>query len=367
MKISKVEIIPYGLPIRNFSDAYTSFTSSDAVLVRLHADNGITGFGEACAWEPEFYGETLESVSSSIQKYIAPKIIGLNPLNINQILSLLDSILAKSTCAKEGIDLALYDLVGKILRVPVYTLLDGCFRKKIPVACEIGINTPEIMAQNAKDLLARGVRVIKVKGSCDIKLDIKAVKAVRKAVGMEAELRLDPNAHWNTMGTLDAMRELESTHLQLLEQPVPAWDLKGMARIRRSISIPLMADESIWTPQHVVEIAEREAADIINIKISKTGGLWAAKKVETVAESVGLPCLVGTELEPGISSVAKLHLAASMRDLPLACEFTELDQVKGSILKQKIRLEDGCLQVPEGFGFGVDLDEEALAQHVYEI
>ncbi len=113
MKIARIEVFPYGLPLKNFTDAYTSFTSSNAVLVKIHTDDGTTGIGEAYAWEPEFYGKTLESISSSIQKYIAPKIIGMNPLNINRILTLVDSILAKSSCAKGGIDLALFDLAEK--------------------------------------------------------------------------------------------------------------------------------------------------------------------------------------------------------------------------------------------------------------
>jgi len=367
MKIIKVEVTPFGVPIKNFADAYTGFTSSNAVLVKIHTDDGTLGFGEACAWEPEFYGETLESVSSSIQKYVAPKIIGQDPLNINYILSIVDEILAKSTCAKEGVDLALFDLAGRILKVPVYTLLNGCFRDKIPIACEIGIEIPDVMAQNASELLKMGVEVIKIKGSQDIDEDVKRIKAVREAVGNKAKLRLDPNAHWDTPRTIKAMKEVEDCNLQLLEQPVPGWDLKGMAKIRKSIGIPLMADESIWIPQDVIEIAEQEAADIINIKISKTGGLFLAKKVEAVAESVGLPCIVGTEVEPGLSIAAKLHLAASMKNLPLACEFTELSILKESILKPKIEIEDGYVKVPKGVGLGVELDESIFREYIINL
>ena len=364
MIITKIEAIPFGVPIRNFADAYTGFTTSNAVLVKIYSEDETIGFGEACAWEPEFYGETLESVSSTIEKYAAPKIIGQNSFNINRIMSMIDANIARITCVKEGIDLALHDLVGKLLNVPVYTLLGGCFREEIPVASEIGIDTPEVMAQNALDVLKLGIKVIKIKGSDNTALDIRRIKAVREAVGDEISLRLDPNAAWNTMETIKIMKEVEDCHLQLLEQPVQGWDMKGMAHIRNSIGIPLMADEGIWTPQDVIRIADYGAADIINIKIAKSCGLALGKKIEAVSEAVGLPCIVGTEIEPGFSLVAKLHLAASMKRHPLASEFTELSLLKANILKYDIAIEDGCVKVPDGPGFGVELDEDLFEEFI---
>jgi len=360
MKITRVEVTPYGVSIRSFTDAYSGFNVSNAVLVKIYTDEGITGFGEACAWEPEFYGETLESVSTTIEKYIAPLIIGQDPLNINRIMALIDAKLAKITCAKEGIDLALYDLAGKILNVPVYKLLGGCFRDAIPVASEIGIDTPEVMAQSALDVLKMGIKVIKIKGSDDMNMDIKRIKAVREAIGDDAGLRLDPNAAWTTIGTIKVMREVEDCNLQYLEQPVQGWDLQGMAHIRNSIGIPLMADESIWTPQDVIKIADYGAADIINIKIAKSCGLLLGKKIEAVSEALGLICVAGTEIEPGFSMIAKLHFAASIKTHPLASEFTELTLLKENVLKHKIEIENGCVKVPDGPGFGVELDEDVL-------
>ena len=125
MKITKVESIPYGIHVKGFADAYTYFTHSNAVLIKLFTDDGIIGFGEACAWEPEFYGESFESIHAMIMNYAAPKIIGEDPFNINRIMKILDQELARITCVKEGIDLAMHDLVGKALNIPVYQLLGG--------------------------------------------------------------------------------------------------------------------------------------------------------------------------------------------------------------------------------------------------
>ena len=350
MKITKVDIIPFGIPIRKFADAYAQFDTSNAVLVKIYVDDGTVGFGEACAWEPEFYGETLESVTSSIQKYLAPRLIGQNPLDISRLMSIADSILAKSTCAKEGIDLALFDLAGRILKVPVYVLLNGCHRDSVPAACEIGISQPDVVVENAEELVKMGVKILKIKCSPNIDEDVKRVKAVSEALGDEIALRLDPNAHWNVDGTIRAMRELRGCNIQYLEQPLPAWDLSGMNEIRRRIDVPLMADESVWSPQDVVELAKHEAADIVNIKIAKTCGLFQAKRVEAAADAVGLPCVVGTEIEPGISLAAKLQLAASMKHLRFACEYTELFLLKESVLRPEIEMRNGYVKVPKGVG-----------------
>jgi len=366
MKIERIEVVPFGIPIRKFADAYTGFSVSNAVLVKMYTDDGHIGYGEACAWEPEFYGETLESVSTTIEKYIAPKIIGEDPRNINKVLSIIDANVAKITCAKEGIDLALHDLVGKILDVPVYILLGGKFRDMIPVAAEIGIDTPEKMVTNAIGVLDLGIRVIKIKGSSNHVLDVERIKAVRQAVGNDIELRLDPNAAWDVHSTIKTMKSLEDCNLQLLEQPVPAWDLKGMAHIRNNIGIPLMADESIWTPQDAIRISEYGAADLLNIKIAKSCGLHLGKKIEYVAESLGLPCIAGTEIEPGFSLIAKLHLAASMKIHPLASEFTELILLKKNILKHDIEIIDGCVKVPDKPGLGVELNEDILNECKYD-
>ena len=162
MRIEKVESIPYGIPVKGFADAYTSFTHSNAVLIKLYTDDGVIGLGEACAWEPEFYGETVESIHTTILNYVAPNIIGEDPRNINKIMQILDKILARVTCVKEGIDLALYDLVGKILNVPVFTLLGGKFRSQIPIASEIGIDTPENMVKSAEKVLEMGKSGIQI-------------------------------------------------------------------------------------------------------------------------------------------------------------------------------------------------------------
>ena len=359
-RIVEVGVIPYSVPIEDFADAYTGFAASNAVLVKIETNAGTIGYGEACAWEPEFYGETLESITSTLETYVAPKLIGQDPLQIGPILSEIDAALARITCVKEGVDLALHDLLGKLLGVPVYVLLGGAFRERISVASEIGIAAPEEMAKRALRLRERGFRVLKVKGSANVTADIERVRAVREAVGSSVALRLDPNAAWTPIDAIRAMRELEACELQLLEQPVPSNDHAGMAHIRSKTHIPIMADEGIWSPEDVIRIRETGAADIVNIKIAKSCGLARGKRIETVARAAGLSCIAGTEVEPGFSLAAKLHLAASFARHDLASEFTELSLLKKNVLAWDPEIVDGALRVPQGPGFGVELDQDVF-------
>jgi L-alanine-DL-glutamate epimerase-like enolase superfamily enzyme len=367
MEITQVETVPFGIPVKQFADSYTEFSHSKAVLVRIHTDTGHVGIGEACALQPEFYGDTLESIDLKIREYIAPAIRGEDPRDIGHIMKLVDEAVARITCVKEGIDLALHDLVGKLLDVPVYQLLGGSFRDEVKVAAEITIDTPAAMAASAAAMLERGIPVIKLKGSNEPDRDIDRIRAVRDRVGESVPLRLDPNAAWDTMTTIRVMRAVEDCHLQYIEQPIPTGEFKGLAHIRRTIDSPVMADESIWTPADAVKLYEYEAADILNLKIAKTCGLHRGKKIEAVAEAVGMPCVAGTELEPGISSVAKIHFAASMRKHPLASEFTELAQLDESILADPLEVSDGTLEVPDGPGFGIEVDEDRLQKYAIDV
>lgn len=300
----------------------------------------------------------MESIASTLERFIAPRLLGKDPLQLHFLLSIVDAALARVTCVKEGVDLALHDLAAKLLGVPVYVLLGGAFCDRISVASEIGIASPEEMAANALRLRELGFHVIKVKGSADVRADIVRVQAVKEAVGSSVVLRLDPNAAWTTIDAIWAMRQLEACELQLLEQPISGGDYQGMAHIRSKIGVPLMADEGIWSPQDVLRIRQVGAADIINIKIAKSCGLARGKQIQTVADAAGLLSIVGTEIEPGFSIAAKLHLAASFPRHDLACEFTELSLLKRNVLSWKPEIIEGAIRVPQGPGLGVELDQD---------
>ena len=364
MRITKVQAYPVRLPMRQFSDAYSDYPTGQFVLVEIDTDEGIVGFGEApCTVTVGFYGETLETVTAAIRNHFGPKLMGEDPLNIRKIVTFMDSVHGGAFIAKTGIDTALHDLAGKALDVPASTLLGGKQRDNIGAASEIAIVKPKEMVEEARRLVELGFGVIKVKAGRNVDDEIKGVKMIREAVGSGVELRVDPNAGWSRLNTFRALKDLAREEISYIEQPLPGWDLEGLAWLRKTTGVPIMVDESVWNPHDVIKVAESEAADIINIKITKAGGLKNSLAIYTTAEAVGIPCVIGTELESCVAVAAKLHLAASLENLPFACEFTEL-AFQRMALMESLKLEDGTLKVPTRPGLGMTPDKQLVDQNI---
>ena len=346
--------------MRPFSDAYSNYSLAQFVLVEIDTDQGTVGFGEApCTVTVGFYGETLETVTIAIRDYIAPKLVGEDPLNIRRLTSIMNSVHGAASIAKTGVDTTLYDLAGKTLGVPVSTLLGGGQRDRVRAASEIAIVNPQEMVREANRLVELGFRVIKFKAGKNVDDEVEGVRAVRDAVGSEIELRVDPNAGWSRADTLRALKTLAREEISYIEQPLPGWDLEGLAWVRKTTGVPVMVDESVWNTHDVIKVASAEAADIINIKITKAGGLKNSLDIYTIAEAVGIPCVIGTELESCVAVAAKLQLAASLERLPLACEFTELAFQKMALI-EALKLEDGSLKIPSGVGLGMAPDRQLI-------
>lgn len=353
--------------MRQFSDAYSVYEMCQFVLVEIETDQGVVGYGEApCTVTVGFYGETLETVVASIRNYIGPRLLGEDPLNVGRIVSIMNLVHGKAVLAKTAIDLAIYDAAGKSLHTPTHVLLGGMQRERVKAASEIAIVRPEKMVEEARRLIELGFTVIKIKAGNDVEEETKGIRAVRDAIGPDIELRVDPNAGWSRLETLKAIRSFARDEISYVEQPLPGWDLEGLAWLRKITGVPIMVDESVWTPHDVVEVAESEAADLINIKITKAGGLKNSLDIYKTAEAFGLPCIVGTELESCVAVGAKLQLAASLGKLPFACEFTEL-AFQTMAVTQPLKLHDGCLNVPSGPGLGLTPDTQLIAKNKVSI
>ena len=337
------------------------------VIVRVETDDGLSGIGESPV-DIGFFGQTLEEVRAAIDDYLGPQIVGKDPFDREYLMHLIEY--RQNSCAKSGIDLALHDLMGKALGVPVSDLIGGSHKDRVPVAVEIAGGSPGDMAQGCLDYMAKGVRAFKPKIGGDPDEDVERLAAIRDAVGKDVSIRADANQGYTPKEAIRLCRlaEKRDVGLELLEQPVAAWDLCGMAAVTRSVDTPIEADESCFTIHDAMRVIRQEAADVLNIKIAKAGGLYNAKKIAALAESAGLQCVLGTAFGLGIKIAAKLHLAASTVKLVDAVEFTELG-LHGPMLAPPhdtdlaLPLEDGCLAVPTGPGFGVELDEERLRKY----
>jgi L-alanine-DL-glutamate epimerase-like enolase superfamily enzyme len=337
------------------------------IVVRMDTDQGVTGVGET-APDIAFFGETLEEVKTAIDRYFGPRLIGKDPFDREEMLYQLD--FRGNSCARSALDLAIHDLMGKALGVPVSDLIGGRCREKVVVALEIDGGPPEEMAKLCAEYVAAGVRAFKPKIGGYPDEDVQRLRAIREAVGKDVTIRADANQGYTPKEAIRLCRQAEKydVGLELLEQPVAYWDLKGMAEVRSAVDTLIEADESCYGIHDAMSIIRQEAADVINIKVEKVGGLYNAKKVAALAEAAGLQCVIGTAFGLGITIAAKLHLAASTKIIKDPVEFTEI-RLHDNLLappddkRLTLPLRDGFLDVPSGPGFGVSFDEAKLAAH----
>jgi L-Ala-D/L-Glu epimerase len=384
MKITRIHTTPIRIPLRQFF--YNSANAGtkrewggrlsrvtpkrpapilEYVLVHIETDEGLAGLGEAPA-DIGFFGQFLESIQVAIDDYLGPQLIGKDPFAIEHLMDLIDY--RENSCAKSGIDLALHDLAGKARGVSVGELLGGATRTRIPVAIEIAGGSPDDMAAECLKYMKMNVKAFKPKIGSIPKKDAERLRAIREAVGPDVSLRADANRGYSPEEAIELCRlsEKYGIGLELLEQPVDAHDLPGMAKVRSAVNILIEADESCFGVRDAEAIVRAGAADVLNIKIGKAGGLANAMKISRIAREAGLQCVLGTSFGTGVKIAAKLHLASAMHQFTGAVEFTELG-LHGPLLKGEMdsRLalpldKDGCLPVPMGPGLGVELDPDKV-------
>jgi L-alanine-DL-glutamate epimerase-like enolase superfamily enzyme len=261
-----------------------------------------------------------------------------------------------NAAAKAAVDLALHDLVGKIYGEPVWRLLGGSFAEPLETDFTVSIDTPEAMAEEARKLVDAGFRAIKVKVGEDPKLDVQRVKAVREAVGENVKLWIDANQGWTPQEAVWALARIAEFRVEFVEQPVSAWNLEGMRWVRERSPVPVMADESVHSPQDALLAIKLGACDYVNIKLMKAGGLLRAKEIATICKNAGIPNMIGGMVESNLSATAAVHFALSegnvvFRDLDLG-ERPEAKLVSkgGSAIQNGFQV----LADPEAPGFGFE-------------
>jgi len=329
----------------------------DYVIVKIETDEGLTGIGESNS-DIAFFGETVEAVKAAIDRYMAPILIGKDPFDREQLLYEIGHR-GWLPCSRSGIDLALHDLLGKVLNVPVSSLIGGSHLDKVLVAIEVPRGSPQEMAAHSAEYVSQGIRALKPKiGGAKGEDDAKRLRAIREAVGGNISIRADANQGYTPKEAIELCKKAQDygVGLELLEQPVARWDLDGMAEVKRSVDTLIEADESAFSPEDVINIVKKQAADVINVKVAKAGGLYNAKKIAAIAEAADLQCVIGTEWGLGVKVAAKLHLATSTKNVRDAVEFTEL-MIHDMLTPEPIKLDNGYLHVPRASGLGIELDD----------
>src|SRR5580765_425427 len=363
MKITGVRCVPVLVPRRQaYGDvvktALGAAAFSDYTIVFVDTDAGITGLGEV----DSVFKRRGALLRHDLEKSLAPAVIGEDPFRIAALVKKMDDTLDGVEEAKAAIEMALWDIVGKALDTPVYNLLGGKVRDRIPLSYSIPFGAPDAMASLAQERVKWGHRTIKVKvGSEDSARDIAAVESIRTAIGPDVKLRVDGNMGWQTAKqAIAVIRAMEPSNLELVEQPLPAYDLDGMAEVRRSIGVPLMADESVRNPRSAMQVILRGAADIANVYVTEAGGLLNAAKIFAMFESAGMPCMIGSMPEFGIGTAAQIHLGVAMANLGPDSDTCGVLYHQEDLLTKPLRIENGFSYPPEGPGLGVEVDMKVL-------
>ena len=337
MKITDIRLGMLRVPLKTpFKTALRTVETVEDIVVSVHTDSGHVGYGEAPATAP-ITGDTHGSIVEAIRRHIAPRLVGEDISNLNRITRLVQTALERNTSAKAAVEIAVYDLWAQLYGAPLYRMLGGG-EPVISTDITISVDHIDKMVADSIGAVERGFESLKIKVGKDIGLDVERVKAIHAAVEGRALLRLDANQGWTAKQAVFAMHALEDAgvHLELLEQPVKAQDLDGLKYVTDRVHTPVMADESVFGPRQVIELIERRAADIINIKLMKTGGISNAVRIADIAALYEVQCMIGCMIETSISVAAAVHLAVAKADVITKVDLdgpslAEFDPVDGGV------------------------------------
>ena len=353
MKIQTIQIGKVSIPLKKpFKTALRQVDSAEDIIIKVIADTGDVGFGNAPP-TAVITGDSQDSVISAIRDTLGPRLIGMDVENLEGIMTTLDAGMLHNHSAKAALDIAVHDLFGKRFGLPLYQLFGG-LRTSLETDLTISLNSPEEMVRDALEAVHDGYTALKLKVGNDIVLDAKRVRAIRDAVGGKIKIRLDANQGWSPKEAVRTIRqfEVDGLDIELIEQPVSAHDFEGLKYVTDRVETDIMADESAFGPFEVFRLLSMHACDLINVKLMKAGGLHNAVKIANLAETMGIQCMMGCMLESKVGISAAASFAAGKKiitrtDLDAAVLLAE-DPVVGGVAFCHNRL-----LVPESPGLGI--------------
>ena len=365
MKITRIETIPVEVPLKQgmtTKTAHGEHITSPYVILKVHTDEGIFGLGEATV-APRWSGETSRGCVAVVGELFDPALRGTDPLAITQACSTMDQVIKLNPFAKAAVEMALWDILGKTRDKPVYELLGGKVRESIPIKMVIGAFEVEDALRLGRMFLDQGFRCLKVKVGLDVDEDVERVRAVRELAGPDIPMGVDANCGWSVPDAIRALEAMKSLNVLFAEQPVGREDPQQMAEVKRSTSIPVMADESVFTPTEALTVVRENAADVISLYPGKNGSILASRRISQIAKASGIVCHMGSNLELGIATAAMAHLAAA--DETIDSETYPADILgplyhDSDLIEEPVETGPGGARPPEGAGLGVSLDEDAV-------
>ncbi len=355
MKITTVDAIPFELKLKEpFSIVNETVDVGINVFIKIETDKGITGWG--CATPDSVTYETKETVVNCFNNVIKDVLPGKDPLRINFINDIIEEKVKGNPSLKAGVNIALYDILGKKADTPLFKLLGG-YRDKIETSVTIGLSSVDSMIEKAKSYVSQGFTCLKVKCGMDPDQDIEMVLAIRNEVGSNIKIRLDANEGYNLEKALRVIETLEKlgADVEILEQPTPAKYLYALKEVTAQCSVPIMADETVLTLRDSLKAVKMEIADMINIKLMKIGGITNAIKANIYAEIAEIPVMIGCMNESMGAMAAGVHFACAFKNVQYADLDSALD-FKQDIVKGGATYKDGYVIPSDKPGLGVEVD-----------
>lgn len=362
--VERLSVHHLRIPVSSPRDHGSGLVAGDVevVLVRLETGSGVTGWGEASPWS--VFTGTAEQAAAALDRYLRPVVIGADTAEIPAIMAKADAALTGHPEAKAALETALYDCRGRLLGLPVHALLGGRFRDRI--ALSVSLANPDFDADLAllERLRADGVGIVKVKtGASDHRFDLMRLERLRTDFP-EFDVRVDYNQGMAPHEARRRLADIEAFNVTFIEQPVPRTCWAAMADLTAALKTPILADESVFSPDEAVRAVNERLCDLVSVKLMKAGGLRRGMAIAAIAEAGGMACYGGDMFETGLAHLAGTHMIAASANISLGCEFYQAKYyLAGDILAEPFPIEAGHVIVPDGPGLGIDIDFAAVKTH----
>ncbi len=357
LKITNIRIYKFNIPRKDvFTIATMSLDKCENVLIQMETNEGVTGWGEASPFHA-IVGET-QRIDLAAALDLREILLGKNPLNIAALVDLMDYYLPNNPTIKSAFDMALWDIAAKVAGMPLYLFLGG---EKRPIETDftLSIGSAEEAQEKARQVVDMGYRMIKVKVGIDDEEDYRRLENIRSAVGEEPVIRIDANQGWNRIQAVQNLRRFEPFGIEFVEQPCRATDPQGLKYISDHSPIPVMADESIFSPFDAMNLIRADAVPYFNVKLSKSGGIYNALRIAHIAEAGGRVCMVGCMSESPLGLTAAAHLALASPVFRFFDLDSFLEHAENPILGG-VKIEKGMVEIPDEPGLGAEPDPAYL-------
>jgi muconate cycloisomerase len=364
MIITAIDTYALVLPVREVYGGAAGFLEDcRSLIVRVEIDNGIAGWGEATQGRPGNTYETLETMEIMAQKYFAPALIGMDLEFIGEVIQKLHQVRYGHPMTKAAIEIALFDALGRFYKLPLCRLLGGPYRREVELVGGLGMDlSAQAIAGRARQLKENGFRTFKIKiGQNNHQQDIERVRAVRESVGEDASIRVDGNAAYSFVDARNVLNALSRYHITDAEQPLARGDLRSLADLRRTVAIPIAAQESVSSPEDALAVIEERAADLLKIKLTHIGGFERARDIAAVVGARGLPVVIGQGSAcTTILSAAEMHLHCALKKAQPGGEMTGFMRLGEQDVFSAIPVSGGKAFPPMTAGHGIEVDQGKL-------